>query len=96
MRGKLGYEVLALLAHSYDYCKNISFILTGSELGLLYDFLRLDDPSSPLYGRHIEEVRVGRFNADRSLDFLERGFQQYNMKTSRETLEYAVVSSFRL
>jgi AAA+ ATPase superfamily predicted ATPase len=90
MRGKLGYEVLALLAHSYDYCKNISFILTGSELGLLYDFLRLDDPSSPLYGRHIEEVRVGRFNADRSLDFLERGFQQYNMRAPRDTLEYTV------
>jgi len=90
MRGKLGYEVLALLAHSYDYCKNISFILTGSELGLLYDFLRLEDSSSPLYGRHVEEVRVGRFDADRSLDFLERGFQQYNMKPPRETLEYAV------
>ncbi len=90
MRGKLGYDMVALLAHSYDYCRNISFVLTGSELGLVYDFLGVDDPSSPLYGRHIEEVRVGKFSVDKSIDFLEKGFQEYGIRPPRDTLEYAV------
>lgn len=38
LRGKLGHEMLSILAHCYDYCKNVTFILTGSEIGLLYDF----------------------------------------------------------
>ena len=90
MRGKLGHEVLSLLAHCYDYCKNTTFILTGSEAGLLYDFLKIEDPSSPLYGRHIEEVRVSRFDEQNSLTFLKEGFRQAGIDAPKEVLECAV------
>ncbi|AWR99859.1 AAA family ATPase [Metallosphaera hakonensis] len=90
LRGKLGHEMLSILAHCYDYCKNITFILTGSEIGLLYDFLKVEDPSSPLYGRHLEEVRVNKFDSVKSLDFLRKGFQQAGMNPPDEILEYAV------
>ncbi|WP_149528356.1 ATP-binding protein [Sulfuracidifex tepidarius] len=55
----------------------------------MYDFLRVDDQSSPLYGRHLEEVRVNKFDSKKSLDFLEKGFQQVDMEVQEEVLKYA-------
>jgi len=40
-----------LLAWSIDNLSNILYVLTGSEVGLLHDFLRLDSTDSPLRGR---------------------------------------------
>ncbi|MBC7092259.1 MAG: ATP-binding protein [Nitrososphaeria archaeon] len=51
LRGPRSNEILNAIAHSYDYNKNVTFIFTGSEVGLLYDFLKISDASSPLYGR---------------------------------------------
>ena len=90
LRGKLAGEFLSLLAHCYDYCKNVTFILTGSEVGLLYDFLKIEDPSSPLYGRHIEEIRLDKFDREKSMKFLLEGFKQLNISPPKDVLEYAV------
>nr|WP_275944798.1 hypothetical protein [Saccharolobus solfataricus] len=40
----------------------------------MQDLLRIEDPSSPLYGRHIEEIRLERFDRDSSIAFLVKGF----------------------
>ena len=90
LRGKLAGEFLSLLAHCYDYCKNVTFILTGSEVGLLYDFLKVEDPSSPLYGRHIDEIRLNRFDEKKSMEFLTEGFNQVGISPAKGVLEYAV------
>ncbi|QGA68571.1 AAA family ATPase [Sulfolobus sp. E11-6] len=90
LRGKLANDFLSILAHCYDYCKNVTFILTGSEIGLLYDFLMVDNPSSPLYGRHIEEIRLNRFTEEQSLEFLKEGFRQANISPDETVLQYAV------
>ncbi|QXJ29205.1 hypothetical protein J5U23_02074 [Saccharolobus shibatae B12] len=90
LRGKLANEFLSILAHCYDYCKNVTFILTGSEIGLLYDFLKIDDPSSPLYGRHLEEIRLNKFSNEQSLEFLREGFRQANISPNESVLEYVV------
>lgn len=90
LRGKLSNEFLSLIAHCYDYCRNMTFVLTGSEIGLLYDFLKMEDPSSPLYGRHVEEIRLNKFNEQESLDFLKQGFSQVGITTPAEVLNYAV------
>jgi AAA+ ATPase superfamily predicted ATPase len=65
-------------------------VLTGSELGLVYDFLGLEDSSSLLYGRHVEEMSVGKFRVDKSIDFLEKGLQWHKVRPSGDTLEYVV------
>ncbi len=90
LRGKLSSELLSLMAHCYDYCRNVTFIVTGSEAGLLNDFLRIEDPESPLYGRHVEEVRIERFSRELSLEFLREGFRQVGINPPVEVLEYAV------
>jgi AAA+ ATPase superfamily predicted ATPase len=88
-RGNLAEDITLLLAHCYDYCENITFILTGSEAGLLYDLLGIDDSSSPLYGRHIEEIRLKPFSKSMSIEFLKRGFSQYGMDVDEDLIIYA-------
>jgi AAA+ ATPase superfamily predicted ATPase len=90
LRGPRAKEVLNALAHAYDYDRNITFILTGSEVGLLYDFLRLEDEDSPLYGRYCYKLVVERFEKSTAKEFLKRGFKELNTDISEEELEEAI------
>ena len=81
------FRVSYLLAHVYDYMENIVVCLTGSQVGLIYDFLRLDDPKSPLYGRPIFEVKLGTLNKEESIDFLNKGFKQAVVKIDETRIE---------
>ncbi|RLG82297.1 MAG: ATP-binding protein [Thermoprotei archaeon] len=83
-------EVVGLLAHIYDYNLNIAVVLTTSQKDYLYETLRLNDPSSPLYGRLIVEVSLKPFNESESYDFLVEGFKQHRVYPPGRVLEYAV------
>lgn len=78
------------LAYCYDNFENTSFILSGSETGLLYSFLGIDDPRSPLYGRHHVAVQLEKLDRESSTEFLIRGFEYHGVKPSKEFLEEAV------
>ncbi|QXJ28456.1 hypothetical protein J5U23_01325 [Saccharolobus shibatae B12] len=93
LRGPLSKEIKEAIAHAYDYDKNLTFILTGSEVGLLYDFMSIEDPSSPLYGRFYHEIRLERFNKDASFNFLRKGFEEYSLKVKDEVIE-EIISFF--
>ncbi len=88
LRGPIGSEFTELIAHLYDYAE-LSTILTGSEVGLLYDFIGFENPKSPLYGRYFERIELDRFNKHQSIDFLKRGFRQYEIEVEDDVLEYA-------
>jgi AAA+ ATPase superfamily predicted ATPase len=90
LRGPRGRIFLEALAHAYDYNHNITFILTGSEVGLLYDYLGLDDPHSPMYGRYLVQLSLRRFTRDEALEFLERGFREAGFLPPRSYLEEIV------
>jgi AAA+ ATPase superfamily predicted ATPase len=90
LRGSVGGVVLDTLAHCYDYCKNIVFVVTGSEVGLLKEFLRLEDTQSPLFGRHIPELRLEGFDHRDSIGFLRRGFEEAGLPYEEGVLERAV------
>ena len=84
--GKGGHELLQMLAYAYDNLDNILFILTGSEVGLLHDFLNVEDPDAPLYGRYINEITLKRFEKTKSIEFLKQGFAESNIKISDEEI----------
>ncbi|WP_297506313.1 ATP-binding protein [Thermococcus sp.] len=88
-RGPAGKELASLIAHFYDYGET-TFILTGSEIGLLYDFLGVENPEAPLYGRVFHEIGLSRFSREQSLDFLRKGFEQAGVDAPEEILEKAV------
>ncbi|WP_148678601.1 AAA family ATPase [Thermoproteus uzoniensis] len=85
-----GLDLVKLLAYSYDNLRRVKFLLTGSEAGLLYGFLKLDERDAPLYGRARDEVRVERFSREKSLEYLAAGFAEAGISPPEEELERAV------
>ncbi|WP_297519547.1 ATP-binding protein [Thermococcus sp.] len=85
-----GKELLALFAHAYDSLPNLRIILTGSEVGLLHDFLGIGDYESPLYGRIAGEVYVEPFTPDVSKEFLKAGFREAGVEASGDIVNRAV------
>ena len=75
-----------ILAWAYDNLGRVTFIVTGSEVGVLRDFLRVEDPEAPLFGRYVKEVYVDRFSRDASLDFLRRGFAELGVAVDEDEL----------
>jgi hypothetical protein len=82
--------MLRFLAHVIDTYHNIVVVVTGSEVGVLFDFLGFDQPNSPLYGRHFVQIQMKNFSAEMAKEFLAAGFKQIKMKPSAELLAYAV------
>ena len=87
---RFGKKLDVLLAYSLDNLPNLTFILTGSEVGVLHDFLGIDNPDSPLFGRRIRFIGLGRFERRKALDFLKRGLREVKAKYAIRNLERAV------
>jgi AAA+ ATPase superfamily predicted ATPase len=90
VRPPLSAELRNLIAYTYDNLENITFILAGSEVGLLRDFLGYEEPESPLYGRAAYEVVVERFSKEESREFLMRGFREEGVSPPPEVVDEAV------
>ena len=78
-----------VLAWSYDNLENLKIIMSGSEIGVLEDFVSVESYDSPLFGRMIKEIKLDRFDEKKSLEFLERGFSEYGMKVPLEEMREA-------
>lgn len=79
-----------LLAWTVDNLRNIIHVLTGSEVGLLREFLRLETGDSALSGRARREVYVERFSEEESLKFLHKGFAELSLNPSINELQDTV------
>lgn len=88
--GRGGKDLLALIAYAYDNLRNVKFVLSGSEVGLLHDFVGIDDYESPLYGRAYAEVTVSPFTREQSVEFLRRGFEEAGVEVGEDLVERAV------
>jgi AAA+ ATPase superfamily predicted ATPase len=89
-KGKFEKHITSLLTYCYDNCKNITFILTGSEVGTLYDLLGVESYVSPFFGRHIEYIKLKPFSKNMSIEFLKEGFSQHKMNVNEDLIEYAL------
>ena len=89
LRKLKGYNLLYPIAYAYDNLK-VRFVFTGSEIGMVYDFLELENPKSPLFGRAYTEVKVNPFDKQTALEFLRRGFEEFNIRVEESELEEAV------
>ncbi len=89
LRGPVGSEFAGLIAHLYDYSE-LRIVMPGSEVGLLHDYLGVDDPKAPLYGRYFHEVSLSRFTPEQSMDFLLKGFEQVDISPPEKLIEDAV------
>ena len=90
MRGRGKVDFRQVIAYCYDNLKNVKFLLSGSEVGLLHSFIGIEDPSSPMYGRIYGEVVVDRFDREKSLTFLKKGFLELGIEVPEDLVERAV------
>ena len=90
LKGYNRVDFAKVLAYSYDNLRNLKFVLTGSEVGVLYGFLALEDRESPLYGRARDEIVIERFGREESIEFLETGFAEAGVSVPREVVEKVV------
>lgn len=85
--GSVKYDML--MAWSVDNLPNIIYVLSGSEIGTLRDFLNYDDAKAPLYGRFRNDIQLGRLSEGESEEFLKEGFAELGRKVSREDIDDA-------
>jgi len=78
-----GTGVEAFFAAVYDNTK-CKIVLTGSEIGVLEDFLGKDNPKAPLFGRVYAEIKMHSLTTDKAKQFLTLGFKEID-KTIQET-----------
>ncbi|MCW6168796.1 MAG: ATP-binding protein [Thermoplasmatales archaeon] len=78
-----------LFASFVDRFKNITIILTGSEVGVLERFLDLDNPEKPLFGRIAVQLFLEGFDREKSSNFLIKGFEQFDAVPTGSELENA-------
>ncbi|AEC52518.1 hypothetical protein PNA2_1603 [Pyrococcus sp. NA2] len=79
-----------ILAYAIDNLENITFILTGSEVGLLFDFLKFDNPESPLFGRYHHDIILEKFSPELSAEFLRKGFEEVGANINEREIEDAI------
>ncbi|MEM1547116.1 MAG: ATP-binding protein [Candidatus Methanomethylicia archaeon] len=83
------YNFNDLIAYIYDHL-DLKVIVSGSKIGLLYNFLKVNDPEAPLFGRPYMEVKLGKLSPQKAKEFLVRGFEQEKVKISDDIIEEAV------
>jgi len=85
-----GVRYDGIIAWSIDNLSNITIILTGSEVGMLEDFLKIEDPKAPLFGRYYREIFIDKFTREQSIEFLELGFRELRVETDMKEIEEAI------
>lgn len=64
------------LAYIYDNYPNIKIIISGSEIGMLANFLGKENAKAPLYGRAVHELHTYKLDKDKAVLFLHLGAKQ--------------------
>jgi AAA+ ATPase superfamily predicted ATPase len=83
-------DLASVLSYFYDRIQNVSFIISGSEIGLVEEVMGENNPEHPLYGRNIVKVAMGRLDRSKAMEFLKKGFGQLEMNVEESEIEDAI------
>ena len=86
----LSVELRRIIAYSYDNLDNVTLIMSGSQVGLLENFIGQSDAGSPLFGRYMARIEVPRFTRDQSYEFLKLGFKEEGVEPPGSLIDEAV------
>lgn len=80
-------QILASIYDNYEYIKTM---ITGSEIGVLDEFMGRRDAKSPLFGRQYFEIEMKKFEKEKSAEFLIGGFKQIDKQLKMEEIEEVI------
>ncbi len=83
-------DLADVLSYFYDRFPQVSFIISGSEIGLVEQIIGQSDAEHPLYGREITKITLNRLDRNGSMEYLKTGFEQLDLKIEKIELEKAI------
>ncbi len=84
-------QLADVISYFYDRIPNVSFIISGSEVGVIEDVLgERDAAAHPLFGRHIVKIEMKRLDKERAREYLSMGFRQLKFRISEEEIRHVV------
>lgn len=78
------------LAFIYDNYPGVKMVLSGSEAGMLMNFLGKNSAKAPLYGRAVYEMQTCRLNKEDARVFLGKGLKQAKISFNEEEVIDAI------
>lgn len=78
------------VAFIYDNFPNIKIVISGSESGMIKNFLGKNNAKAPLYGRAVFELQTGRMDREAGFTFLKEGAKQTNVNFTDEEILTAI------
>jgi len=88
VRGGINH-LLLMLARLRNSARNLSFLFTGSSIGLM-DTLLNPSRKNPMYGRSPIEIELGPWPEKTAFQFLKEGLEKCSVKHSDDEIEEAV------
>lgn len=83
-------QLLSLLANIFASYRNIKFVFTGSQIGLIKYLIEPPDSDSPLFGRPPARIRLRPFTREQSEMFLSRGLKECGSILARDQMDRVV------
>lgn len=83
-------DLADVLSYFYDRFPRVSFILSGSEVGLVEEILGEADSEHPLYGRQTLKIAINRLDRNRAAEYIKKGFAQLKAKISEKEINEAI------
>ena len=83
-------DLADVLSYFYDRFPDVSFIISGSEIGLLENVIGEYDAGHPLYGRYIAKILMNRLDKNQAQDFLTAGFGQLGVVPEKGEFEEVI------
>ncbi|MFZ3355625.1 MAG: ATP-binding protein [Thermoplasmata archaeon] len=81
--------LLKALANVFNTHPEVVFLFTGSYFGILHTLLE-PAQDSPLFGRPPASMRLNPFDVETSVGFLTRGFEEYRIRPTPQSLDWVV------
>lgn len=79
-----------IIAFIYDNYPAIKIVLSGSEVGMLMNFLGKNNAKAPLYGRAVLELQTHRLDEESANLFLSQGAKQAKIILKEEEVNEAI------
>ncbi len=78
------------LAYALDNLLDVTFVVSGSEIGVLDEFLGRKGTDTALYGRAMDTIHLHPLSKEKSIEFLGQGLKEIKKKVKKEELEKVV------
>lgn len=90
------FDITLIFASIYDSYSNLKIILTGSEMGVIYELVGKEDPQAPLHGRDIPEIKLKPLTIDKRIKFLEAGLKNNSIPINKSNKDVIKIAAEKL